>query len=125
MIISPADPSMAAAVPVFASEAGKQATDKMRAAYQERRDVLVSGLTDLGFTVAKPNGAFYVFAKLPASQGTDDVAFAQKLVDEAKVATIPGSYFGAGGAGYLRLSYATSMDNIHEALQRITKMLNK
>ena len=125
MITSPADPSMAAAVPVFASEAGKQATDKMRAAYQERRDVLVSGLTDLGFTVAKPNGAFYVFAKLPASQGTDDVAFAQKLVDEAKVATIPGSYFGAGGVGYLRLSYATSMDNIHEALQRITKMLNK
>ena len=82
-------------------------------------------MTTLGFTVAKPNGAFYVFAKLPASQGTDDVAFAQRLVDEVKVATIPGAYFGAGGAGYLRLSYATSMDNIKKALQRIGKMLNK
>lgn len=125
MITSPADPSMAAAVPVFGSEEGKKATEQMREAYQKRRDVLVSGLTDLGFTVAKPNGAFYVFAKLPASEGTDDVAFAQRLVDEVKVATIPGAYFGAGGAGYLRLSYATSMDNINEALQRIGKMLNK
>lgn len=125
MITSPADPSMAAAVPVFGSEEGKKATEQMREAYQKRRDVLVSGLTDLGFTVAKPNGAFYVFVKLPASEGTDDVAFAQRLVDEVKVATIPGAYFGAGGAGYLRLSYATSMDNINEALQRIGKMLNK
>lgn len=125
MITSPADPSMAAAVPVFGSEEGKKATEQMREAYQKRRDVLVSGLTDLGFTVAKPNGAFYFFAKLPASEGTDDVAFAQRLVDEVKVATIPGAYFGAGGAGYLRLSYATSMDNINEALQRIGKMLNK
>lgn len=125
IITSPADPSMAAALPVFDSEEGRQATEQMRRAYQQRRDVLVSGLTDLGFTVAKPNGAFYVFAKLPASQGTDDVAFAQRLVDEVKVATIPGAYFGAGGAGYLRLSYATSMDNIKEALQRIGKMLNK
>lgn len=125
MITSPADPSMAAAVPVFDSEEGKKATAQMRSAYQERRDVLVSGLTDLGFSVAKPNGAFYVFAKLPADQGTDDVAFAQRLVDEAKVATIPGAYFGAGGAGYLRLSYATSMDNIKEALKRIRQMLNK
>ena len=97
----------------------------MKKEYQARRDFLVKALNDLGFTVAKPNGAFYVFAKLPGSAGTDDVAFAKKLVHDAKVATIPGSYFGDGGEGYLRLSYATSMDNLKLAVDRIKEMLTK
>lgn len=125
MITSPSDPAMAAAVPVFGSKAGHQATLDMKKEYQARRDFLVKALNDLGFTVAKPNGAFYVFAKLPGSAGTDDVAFAKKLVHDAKVATIPGSYFGDGGEGYLRLSYATSMDNLKLAVDRIKEMLTK
>lgn len=125
MITSPSDPAMAAAVPIFASQAGRQATQEMKAAYKERRDFLVDRLQKLGFEVTTPNGAFYVFAKLPAGQGLDDVAFATKLAKEGKVAVIPGSYFGDGGEGYLRLSYATSMDNLQLAAERIGKMLGK
>lgn len=125
MITSPSDPAMAAAVPVFDSTAGHQATLDMKAAYEDRRDFLVRELQKLGFGVATPNGAFYVFAKLPADQGTDDVAFATRLAKEGKVATIPGSYFGDGGEGYLRLSYATSMENLKLAIERMQTMLNQ
>lgn len=125
MITSPSDPAMAAAVPVFGSEAGHQATLDMKAAYEKRRDFLVAALQKLGFSVATPNGAFYVFAKLPADQGTDDVDFATRLAKDGQVAVIPGSYFGDGGEGYLRLSYATSMDNLKLAVDRIKNFLNK
>ena len=110
MITSPSDPAMAAAVPCFGTETGRQASVKMRAAYQIRRDYMVEELTKLGFSVAKPNGAFYIFAKLPAQYGTDDVQFARDLAQQAQVATIPGSFFGPGGEGYLRMSYATSLE---------------
>ena len=125
MITAPSDPAMAAAVPIFGSEAGQQATLEMKAAYQARRDFLTGALTKLGFEVATPNGAFYLFAKLPAAAGSDDVAFATRLAKEGRVATIPGSYFGAGGEGYLRLSYATSMANLELAVTRLTQFLAK
>ena len=123
MITAPSDPAMAAAVPIFGSEAGHQATLEMKAAYQARRDYLAHALSELGFTVATPRGAFYLFAKLPADQGSDDVTFATRLAKEGQVATIPGSFFGAGGEGYLRLSYATSMAALETAVARITKFL--
>lgn len=125
MITAPSDPAMAAAVPIFGSEAGQQATLEMKAAYQARRDFLTGALTKLGFEVATPNGAFYLFTKLPAAAGSDDVAFATRLAKEGRVATIPGSYFGAGGEGYLRLSYATSMANLELAVTRLTQFLAK
>lgn len=125
MITAPSDPAMAAAVPIFGSEAGQQATLEMKAAYQARRDFLTGALTKLGFEVATPNGAFYLFAKLPAAAGSDDVAFATRLAKEGRVATIPGSYFGTGGEGYLRLSYATSMANLELAVTRLTQFLAK
>ena len=125
MITSPSDPAMAAAVPIFDSDDGHQATLDMKAAYEARRDFLVAALQKLDFTVTTPRGAFYVFAKIPADQGTDDVKFATKLAQEGKVAVIPGSYFGDGGEGYLRLSYATSMDNLKLAVDRIKDLLNK
>lgn len=125
MITSPSDPAMAAAVPIFDSDAGHQATLDMKAAYEARRDFLVDALQKLGFSVTTPHGAFYVFAKIPTNQGTDDVQFATKLAKEGKVAVIPGSYFGDGGEGYLRLSYATSMDNLKLAVERINNLLNK
>lgn len=125
MITAPSDPAMAAAVPIFGSEAGQQATLEMKAAYQARRDFLTGALTKLGFEVATPNGAFYLFAKLPAAAGSDDVAFATRLAKKGRVATIPGSYFGAGGESYLRLSYATSMANLELAVTRLTQFLAK
>ena len=125
LITSATDSAMAAATAAFGTEAGKAATQQMKAAYQERRDFLVAALAKLGFETATPNGAFYLFAKIPASAGNDDVAFATKLAEEGRVAVIPGSYFGAGGQGYLRLSYATSMDNLKTAVARIADFLKE
>lgn len=119
MVTAASDPAMAAATAAFATEAGKEATFKMKAAYKERRDFLVDALRKLGFTITTPNGAFYVFAKLPEKFGKDDIKFATDLANEGKVAVIPGSYFGAGGQGHLRISYATSLDNIKTAVERI------
>lgn len=124
MITSPSDPAMAAAVPCFGTETGRQASVEMRAAYQIRRDYMVEELTNLGFTVAKPNGAFYIFAQIPHQYGSDDVQFARDLAQEAQVATIPGSFFGPGGEGYLRMSYATSLDDLKTAISRIQNFLN-
>lgn len=119
MVTAASDPAMAAATAAFATAAGKAATQQMKAAYLKRRDFLVAALNKLGFGITTPNGAFYVFAKLPAQFGTDDVKFATNLAQKGKVAVIPGSYFGAGGQGHLRISYATSLDNIKTAVDRI------
>ena len=89
----------------------------MRAEYQERRDFIIQQLADMDFQCAQPDGAFYVFAKIPADLNQNDDEFAHDLLKANKVALIPGSYFGPGGAGYLRLSYATSMGEIEHGMQ--------
>lgn len=107
---------------VAAEEAFKNGQDDaepMRQAYIERRDYLVPALEKMGFSVAKPDGAFYVFAKLPKQFGTSSWDFARALAHEAKVAMIPGATFGPGGEGYVRISYATSLDLIKEAVKRM------
>ena len=97
---------------------------EFRKIYQHRRDLLVAGLKKLGFEMLTPEGAFYLFAKIPAQFGTDDVAFAKQLAKEAKVGVTPGSAFGKGGDGYVRLSYASSDENLTEAIKRIGEFLN-
>lgn len=119
LVTSPSNPAMAAAVAAFGTEAGRQATLTMKKAYQERRDFMLTALSAAGFEIASPNGAFYLFAKLPEQFNNKDEAFATALAKEGAVAVIPGLYFGPGGAGYLRLSYATSMKNLRLAAERI------
>ena len=97
---------------------------EFRKIYQHRRDLLVAGLKKLGFEMLTPEGAFYLFAKIPAQFGTDDVAFAKQLAKEAKVGVTPGSAFGKGGDGYVRLSYASSGENLTEAIKRIGEFLD-
>ena len=75
-----------------------------RKKYQKRMHLLQDGLEKNGYTMATPEGAFYIFAKIPSKFGCDDVAFASDLAEKAKVGVTPGSYFGAGGQGYVRLS---------------------
>lgn len=96
----------------------------MRDTYRLRRDLVTDGLTRCGFTVATPGGAFYVFAKLPTRFGTDDTAFALRLAREAKVGLVPGSVFGPGGQGYVRLSYAAATEQLEEAARRIQVFCN-
>lgn len=91
----------------------------MKREYQERRDYLYDALNDLGFQSAKPEGAFYLFSKIPAGLPQNSMAFCRELAHEARVALIPGSSFGPGGEGYVRISYAASMADLKTAVTRL------
>lgn len=125
MVTAASNPAMAAATAAFSTTAGKEATLEMKQAYQKRRDFVVGELRKLGFDLATPTGAFYVFAKLPAQFGTDDLKFATNLAKQGKVAVVPGSFFGAGGQGAIRISYATSMDNLATAMKRMAVFIKE
>lgn len=92
-----------------------------RAAYKERRDVLVAGLNRLGLATPMPQGAFYVMADTTSIDGDENVA-AVKLLEEARVGVVPGTDFEA--PGQVRLSYATSLERIEEALRRIATLVS-
>lgn len=125
LVTAASNPAMAAAVAAFGTNEGKTATQEMKDAYEQRRDFVVNNLQKLGFELINPQGAFYVFAKIPEQYGNDDLKVATDLANEGKVAVIPGSFFGAGGQGYVRISYATSMENLTRALDNIAAFINK
>ncbi|XIF20031.1 MAG: aminotransferase class I/II-fold pyridoxal phosphate-dependent enzyme [Acetilactobacillus jinshanensis] len=107
-----------------ASEAFKNGYEdgpKMRKIYKQRRDILRDGLAKAGFTSPEPSGAFYIFAKIPSQFTQNSIKFATELAEKAHVGVVPGSAFGPGGEGHLRISYAVSTDNIKKAVQRIQK----
>ncbi|MBM2842616.1 MAG: aspartate/tyrosine/aromatic aminotransferase, partial [Anaerolineales bacterium] len=91
----------------------------MVAEYRRRRDRLVAGLNAIpGISCREPQGAFYVFPNVTElGLPVDDLA--QRILRQAGVALLPGTAFGENGEGYLRLSYATSMENLEEALGRV------
>ncbi|MDD4570374.1 MAG: aminotransferase class I/II-fold pyridoxal phosphate-dependent enzyme [Tepidanaerobacteraceae bacterium] len=95
----------------------------MRAEYDERRKFLLKSLRDMGFDCFEPKGAFYVFPSIKKT-GLSSEEFAKKLLWEGKVAVVPGSSFGENGQGFVRLAYATSMENLEEAVKRIRAFLN-
>lgn len=98
---------------------GLKATREMDQKYIERRNYMKQRLTAMGFQCTQPMGAFYIFAKIPAFLNQNDEELIYDMVKEAKVAVSAGSYFGAGGAGYLRFSYATDLDLIKQGLDRL------
>lgn len=104
---------------------GKDDALPMKKEFQKRRDVLYDGLTKLGFECVKPTGAFYIFAKIPAGLEQDDTKFIYDLAEKGRVAVVAGSFFAKGGEGYIRLSYATSMDNIKEGLKRLEQYVKE
>jgi aspartate/methionine/tyrosine aminotransferase len=97
----------------------------MVAQYEARRNVIVEGLNAIpGVVCRKPQGAFYVFPNIQ-STGMKSADLATLLLEEAGVALLPGTAFGAYGEGYLRLSYANSIENIREALRRMEEVLGQ
>lgn len=104
---------------------GKDDALPMKKEFQKRRDVFYDGLTKLGFECVKPKGAFYIFAKIPAGLEQDDTKFIYDLAEKGRVAVVAGSFFAKGGEGYIRLSYATSMDNIKEGLKRLEQYVKE
>ncbi len=100
-------------------------SEKMVAEFQKRREVIVSGLNKIeGITCKKPRGAFYVFPNITGT-GMDCRKLGDYLLYEAGVAVLPGTSFGSYGEGYLRLSFANSVENIKKALERISAALEK
>ena len=104
---------------------GKDDAAIMTKEYIIRRDYIMSQMTPLGFEIAKPDGAFYIFAKIPADLNQDDFAFLIDFANRKQVAFIPGSSFGQYRKGYIRLSYAASMPVIREAMTRLTAFVNE
>ena len=91
---------------------------QMRDEYDKRRDIMVQGFLEMGLSLAVPEGAFYVFPSVSAlDMGSQE--FCSRLLEEQRVAVIPGDAFGACGEGYIRCSYAYSEEMITKCLQRI------
>ncbi|KRO15246.1 pyridoxal phosphate-dependent aminotransferase [Lacticaseibacillus saniviri] len=95
----------------------------MKAEYLKRRDFMFAGLQELGFSVARPDGAFYLFAKIPAELQLNSRDFTKALAEENQLAIIPGTAFGDAGEGYVRLSYAASMATLEDAMARLTTFM--
>jgi aminotransferase len=117
-------PTIAQAAALEAVLHGQEHVKKMHDEYDRRRRLIVGGLNELGMPTFEPHGAFYAFPSIRNS-GMDDETFAQKLLDEERVAVVPGNAFGAGGAGFVRCSYATSYEKIEEALRRMDHFMRR
>ena len=96
----------------------------MRTAYNERRRYLMHAFKEMGLRCFEPFGAFYVFPNIQEFGMTSE-EFATELLREEKVAVVPGSAFGASGEGYIRISYAYSLEDLKEALGRVNHFIEK
>ncbi|HSV85361.1 MAG TPA: aminotransferase class I/II-fold pyridoxal phosphate-dependent enzyme [Levilinea sp.] len=117
-------PTTAQAAALTALQSCEEDVLAMRAEYNRRRRLIVDGLNQIGLPTFEPGGAFYAFPKVDVT-GLDDETFAQRLLNEEKVAMVPGSAFGAGGEGFVRASYATAYDKIERALEHIQRFVNR
>jgi aminotransferase len=115
-------PTVAQDAAVEALRGGEADVRRMLAEYDRRRRLLVDGLNDLGLVTFEPRGAFYAFPRI-TSTGLDDEAFTERLLQEERVAVVPGSAFGPSGIGHVRMCYATSYERLEEALRRIGRFV--
>ena len=117
--------TMAQHAAVEALTAGRNDAEPMKKEYIQRRDYIIEKMTALGFEIIKPDGAFYIFAKIPAGYNQDSFAFLKDFAQKKAVAFIPGAAFGRYGEGYVRLSYAASMETIKEAMKRLEEYMRE
>lgn len=115
--------SVAQAGALEALRNGTEARRAMKREYEERRNIIVARLNALGMTCTKPGGAFYVFPRIPEDLGMTSKQFAETLLKTFKVAVVPGTAFGACGEGFVRCSYATALDEIEIALDRMGRFI--
>ncbi len=117
-------PITAQVAAIEALRRGEKYRLKMLAEYNRRRKFIYDGLNQLGLPAFEPKGAFYIFPDVRSTGLTSD-EFAERLLTAEHVALVPGTAFGSCGEGYVRCSYATSLDKIAEALNRIENFLKK
>lgn len=118
-VTAPSNPAQFAAQEAL--ENGIDDPVAMKKVYQERRDYLVEQLNNLGYETKTPEGAFYTFSKIPEKFHLTSIEFADKLATEGLVGVTPGVAFVEGGEGHFRISYASSMEDIKEAMKRLRK----
>ncbi len=111
-------PVMGQVAALEALNKGLEEKDRMVEAYNQRRRLVVKGFCEIGLTCHEPQGAFYAFPSI-TSTGLNSEDFAQGLLQQAKVAAVPGHVFGLGGEGFIRCSYATSLPKLTEAIERM------
>jgi aminotransferase len=98
--------------------------EKMRLSYQQRRNLMYKSFCEMGLSVPEPKGAFYMFPNI-SSTGLSSEEFAVELFNRHNIAVVPGSVFGAGGEGYIRCCYATAVDKIKIALEKIAGFVDE
>lgn len=103
---------------------GDEDVNMMRRAYDQRRRLMVEKFREMGLSCFEPEGAFYVFPSIQKT-GLTSEAFCEGLLNDQRVAVVPGTAFGDYGEGFIRCSYAYSVDELKEALSRIKKFLHK
>jgi len=123
LLISPPDYPQFAAISALTES--DEDIEKMRLCYDQRRELVLCKLKEMGLKIlVEPTGAFYVFFNV--SRYTDNVlSFAFEILDKAHVAMTPGVDFGPHGEGFLRLSYANSIENLEEGLNRLDRFLKQ
>ena len=110
---------------ITALEKGESAVQEMVAEYQRRRDYAVDAINAIdGLSCNKPDGAFYIFVNV-RSLGMSSAEVANYLLEEAHIATVPGSAFGPQGEGFIRISYACSYERIVEGMERLKKAVER
>ncbi|MGR3187585.1 aminotransferase [Bacillus subtilis] len=117
-------PAMAQFAALEGLKNGMEDVEKMKKSYRRRRNLFVESLNEIGLSCHHPGGAFYAFPSIK-STGMSSEQFAEELLTQEKVAVVPGSVFGPSGEGYIRCSYATSIEQLQEALVRMKRFLHK
>lgn len=117
-------PSQFAGIEALQSEYREEDIARMRDAYDERRKIMLRHFNKMGLECFEPRGAFYVFPSIQKT-GMDSETFCEKLLYDQQLAVVPGTAFGACGEGFIRCSYAYSVDSIEQALSRMEKFMSK
>lgn len=124
LIMSAPTVGQEAALVALTHPAAEEAVQHMVASYDERRRLIVGGLNEIGLDCFEPKGAFYAFPNIEKT-GMNEHEFAEQLLREERVAVIPGSAFGRGGAGHVRCAYARSKADIEQALERMYRFMQR
>jgi aminotransferase len=124
LIMSAPTTGQEAAFVALTAPAAEEYVQQMVASYDARRRLIVQGMNEIGLDCFEPKGAFYAFPSV-AKTGMDEHEFAERLLLEEQVAVIPGSAFGKGGEGHVRCAYASSMENIEKALERMYRFMRR
>jgi aminotransferase len=103
---------------------GEADVERMVGEYDRRRRLVVDGFNALGLRTFEPRGAFYAFPEVTSATGLSSEDFAQGLLEQERVAVVPGSAFGPSGEGHVRACYATSYEQLQEALVRIGRFVD-